>query len=127
MAVSKPMNHARRGAVELGFLKFGGLRYTNPSNTLQDIPKDAAADLARVATPAPENGASQPLREPPKPAKAREDGASTPESGEISKPEAPGDEVTGSGGAKALPQPPPTNGYPVAAGASPKRKLEADR
>jgi len=94
---------------------------------LQDTKEVAAPDPVGDTLPTPENGARLPLQEPPKPAKARVDGASTPESGEISEPEAPGDELTGPKTVDALPKAPPANGHPVANGGSPKRKHDADR
>ena len=123
----------RRGHTQIG-LERASLQHHSPKSShgnqdahVQEIDKGIAPGSLPEELPASENGASSPLpgglgKEP---AKELHDGASTPESGEISEPEAPAKEVTGP--EEALPPPPTANGHPVAATSSPKRKHEAER
>ncbi len=64
---------------------------------MQEIEKAAAPDSLPEKLPAPESGSRSPRPDElaAKPAKEWHEGASTPESGEISEPEAPAKEVTG--------------------------------
>jgi hypothetical protein len=83
-----------------------------------------APRLVIEAQQAPKNGP-----EASRAATEREDGASTPESGEISEPEALAKEVANgpSNEAGPLGASAPANGHPIATSDSPKRKHEADR